>query len=89
MDKLITFVKNDYNRDIVHFDGIPLNGCLQGWHNNEVLIYFDYNRQEMLDDISKAIHNEFTVTQVEKGESTKSQFWIRWIIKTERNETEI
>jgi hypothetical protein len=83
MDKLITFVKNERNTDIVHFDGVPLNGSLQGWHNNEVVIYFDYKKQEMLDDISKAIHNEYTVTHVEKGESTKDQFWICWTIKTD------
>jgi hypothetical protein len=81
MSNLITFVKNERGVNIVHFDGIPLNGSLHGFNNNRILIYFDRNNSVLSDDILKYIHKEFTVIDVQIGESTKTQYWIEWVIK--------
>lgn len=80
MQKRITFVENERGIKIVHLDGKPFNGSLQGFYNNRILIYFDYKDQSMVDEINKTIYSEFMVKEVMKGDSTKEQFWIEWTI---------
>ena len=82
-NKRISFKPSTWNKfiKIVHIDGEPLNGVYRdGFGESSIIIYFDYNNQSALKEISNIIQSEFNVISTKTGESTKEQFWVEWKI---------
>ena len=85
MNKRITFVKNERGIKVVHLDGKPLNGWLQGFYNNRILIYFEQTDELLIETVNDVIYREFMVKEIDKGWSTNTQIWIEWTIPNNPN----